>query len=176
MAASAVSITGQVDNDLLIHRVGGARAATHAMVPVFIPLLLPLTVIALPFADLALAFIRRIWNGQSPFSADKGHLHHRMLRIGHSHGRAVLVLYFWSAVFAFGTVAYSVGKASVWIVFGIAFLCATGLVLLLLPRLSPSLPRWADNFVPPRFRSTPVSTEESEKANLDSRRMAGRHH
>jgi UDP-GlcNAc:undecaprenyl-phosphate/decaprenyl-phosphate GlcNAc-1-phosphate transferase len=36
--------------------------------------------------------------------ADKGHLHHLLLAFGHSHRRAVLVLYYWSAVLAFGSV------------------------------------------------------------------------
>ena len=76
--------------------------------PVYIPLLLPLTIIAIPVADLVLAIVRRTWNGQSPFAADRGHLHHRLLEIGHSHSRAVLIMYFWSALIAFGAVAYSV--------------------------------------------------------------------
>ena len=80
------------------------------------PLLLPLTIIAVPAADLVLAIVRRTWRGQSPFAADRGHLHHRLLEIGHSHSRAVLIMYFWSALFAFGALAYSVHSASMWIV------------------------------------------------------------
>lgn len=152
MAAGAVSITGQVDPDLLGQKVGGLREATHAMVPFYIPLLLPLTVIAVPVADLILAIVRRTWNGQSPFAADRGHLHHRLLEIGHSHSRAVLIMYFWSALIAFGAVAYSVNNASMWIVLGIVLLSAVGLVLLLLPRFQPRAPRWAEWMVPPRYR------------------------
>ncbi|UQA93082.1 MraY family glycosyltransferase [Streptomyces halobius] len=152
MAAGAVSVTGQVDPDLLGQKAGGLREATHAMVPVYIPLLLPLTVIAVPVADLILAIVRRTWNGQSPFAADRGHLHHRLLEIGHSHSRAVLIMYFWSALIAFGAVAYSVNNASMWIVLGIVLLSAVGLVLLLLPRFTPRAPRWAEWMVPPRYR------------------------
>jgi UDP-GlcNAc:undecaprenyl-phosphate GlcNAc-1-phosphate transferase len=152
MAAGAVSVTGQVDPDLLNLKAGGLREATHAMVPVYIPLLLPLTVIAVPVADLILAIVRRTWKGQSPFAADRGHLHHRLLEIGHSHSRAVLIMYFWSALIAFGAVAYSVNNASVWIVLGIVLLSAVGLVLLLLPRFTPRAPRWAERMVPPRYR------------------------
>jgi UDP-GlcNAc:undecaprenyl-phosphate GlcNAc-1-phosphate transferase len=36
---------------------------------------------------------------------DRLHLHHRMLALGHSHRRAVLILYVWTMVFAFGTAA-----------------------------------------------------------------------
>ncbi len=152
MAAGAVSVTGQVDPDLLNLKAGGLREATHAMVPVYIPLLLPLTVIAVPVADLILAIVRRTWKGQSPFAADRGHLHHRLLEIGHSHSRAVLIMYFWSALIAFGAVAYSVNNASMWIVLGIVLLSAVGLVLLLLPRFTPRAPRWAERLVPPRYR------------------------
>ncbi|WP_079064405.1 MraY family glycosyltransferase [Streptomyces sp. NRRL F-4489] len=152
MAAGAVSLTGQVDPDLLNQKAGGLREATHAMVPVYIPLLLPLTIIAVPVADLFLAIVRRTWQGQSPFAADRGHLHHRLLEIGHSHSRAVLIMYFWSALIAFGAVAYSANDASMWIVLGIVLLSAVGLVLLLLPRFTPRAPMWAQRLVPPRYR------------------------
>ncbi|MEU9116621.1 MraY family glycosyltransferase [Streptomyces sp. NPDC048483] len=167
MAAGAVSITGQVDPDLLGEKTGGVREATHAMVPVYIPLLLPLTVIAVPVADLILAIVRRTWKGQSPFAADRGHLHHRLLEIGHSHSRAVLIMYFWSALIAFGAVAYSVNNASMWIVLGIVLLSAVGLVLLLLPRFTPRAPRWAEWMVPPRYRRStrgPAVTADGEGA------------
>ncbi|MFD3668883.1 MraY family glycosyltransferase, partial [Streptomyces sp. NPDC058672] len=152
LAAGAISATGQIDGDALSLNFGGTRDATHAMLPVFIPLLMPLTIIAIPFADLVLAIVRRTWNGKSPFAADRGHLHHRLLEIGHSHSRAVLIMYFWSALIGFGTVAYSVHSASMWILFVIVALSAVGLVLLMLPRFTPHIPRWAESFVPPRYR------------------------
>ncbi|MGW7066609.1 MraY family glycosyltransferase [Streptomyces sp. NPDC054855] len=152
LAAGAISATGQIDGDALSLNFGGTRDATHAMLPVFIPLLMPLTIIAIPFADLVLAIVRRTWNGKSPFAADRGHLHHRLLEIGHSHSRAVLIMYFWSALIGFGTVAYSVHSASMWILLVIVALSAVGLVLLMLPRFRPHIPRWAESFVPPRYR------------------------
>ncbi|URM89600.1 undecaprenyl/decaprenyl-phosphate alpha-N-acetylglucosaminyl 1-phosphate transferase [Streptomyces sp. MRC013] len=167
LAASAISITGQVDPDALKLFEGSAREATHAALPVFMPLLLPLTVIAIPMADLVLAIVRRTWNGQSPFAADRGHLHHRLLEIGHSHSRAVLIMYFWSALIAFGTLMYSVHSASMWIMLPIVALSAVGLVLLLLPRFQPRAPRWAESFVPPRYRrrkTTPQAGQEAPTA------------
>ncbi|MFG2778465.1 MraY family glycosyltransferase [Streptomyces prunicolor] len=152
LAAGAISITGQVDPDALQLFVGSEKAAVHQTVPVYIPLLLPLTIIAVPAADLVLAIVRRTWRGQSPFAADRGHLHHRLLEIGHSHSRAVLIMYFWSALIAFGALSYSVNSASMWIVLGIVFLSAIGLLLLLLPRFTPRAPRWAEHLVPPRYR------------------------
>ncbi|MER6672375.1 MraY family glycosyltransferase [Streptomyces sp. NPDC000983] len=152
LAAGAISITGQVDPDALKLFAGSEKAAVHQTVPVYIPLLLPLTIIAIPAADLVLAIVRRTWRGQSPFAADRGHLHHRLLEIGHSHSRAVLIMYFWSALIAFGALAYSVNSASMWIVLGIVILSALGLVLLLLPRFTPRVPVWAQALVPPRYR------------------------
>ncbi|MQL62241.1 undecaprenyl/decaprenyl-phosphate alpha-N-acetylglucosaminyl 1-phosphate transferase [Streptomyces vinaceus] len=152
LAAGAISVTGQVDPDALKLFAGSEKEAVHQTVPVYIPLLLPLTIIAVPAADLILAIVRRTWRGQSPFAADRGHLHHRLLEIGHSHSRAVLIMYFWSALIAFGALAYSVNSASMWIVLSVVILSTIGLVLLLLPRFTPRAPRWAEAFVPPRYR------------------------
>ncbi|MEU7562135.1 MraY family glycosyltransferase [Streptomyces eurythermus] len=164
LSAGAISITGQVDPDALALFTGSEKAAVHQTVPVYIPLLLPLTIIAVPAADLVLAIVRRTWRGQSPFAADRGHLHHRLLEIGHSHSRAVLIMYFWSALIGFGALAYSVNSASMWIVLGVVFLSAVGLVLLLLPRFTPRVPLWAQRFVPPRYRrrSVPAAAADSE--------------
>ncbi|MFC7790809.1 MraY family glycosyltransferase [Streptomyces cinereoruber] len=164
LAASAISITGQVDPDVLKLFEGSTREATHAALPVFIPLLLPLTIIAIPMADLVLAIVRRTWKGQSPFAADRGHLHHRLLEIGHSHSRAVLIMYFWSALIAFGTLAYSVHSTSMWIVLGVVALSAIGLVLLLMPRFTPRAPRWAESVVPPRYRRRKPAAEAEAEA------------
>jgi UDP-GlcNAc:undecaprenyl-phosphate GlcNAc-1-phosphate transferase len=64
----------------------------------------------------------------------------------------VLIMYFWSALIAFGALTYSVNSASMWIVLGVVVLSTLGLVLLLLPRFRPRAPRWAEAFVPPRYR------------------------
>ncbi|MER5449572.1 MraY family glycosyltransferase [Streptomyces sp. NPDC002766] len=166
LAAGAISITGQVDPDSLFG--GSERQAVHQMVPVYIPLLLPLTIIAIPAADLVLAIVRRTWRGQSPFAADRGHLHHRLLEIGHSHSRAVLIMYFWSALIAFGALAYSVNSASMWIVLGIVILSAIGLGLLLLPRFTPRTPRWAEAFVPPRYRRRRAASAALAQAAVEA--------
>ncbi|MER6123912.1 MraY family glycosyltransferase [Streptomyces sp. NPDC001795] len=179
LAAGAISITGQVDPDAMNLFSGSERATVHQTVPVYIPLLLPLTIIAVPVADFFLAIVRRTWRGQSPFAADRGHLHHRLMDIGHSHSRAVLIMYFWSALISFGALAYSANSASMWIVLGIVALSAVGLVLLLLPRFTPRAPRWAEAFVPPRYRRrrraaalrpVPATAHEGEPRPGDERR------
>ncbi|MGA5517707.1 MraY family glycosyltransferase [Streptomyces pseudogriseolus] len=161
LAAGAISVTGQVDPDALKLFAGSEKEAVHQTVPVYIPLLLPLTIIAVPAADLILAIVRRTWRGQSPFAADRGHLHHRLLEIGHSHSRAVLIMYFWSALIAFGALTYSVNSASMWIVLSVVILSTLGLVLLLLPRFTPRAPRWAEAFVPPRYRRGRAAAPEA---------------
>jgi UDP-GlcNAc:undecaprenyl-phosphate/decaprenyl-phosphate GlcNAc-1-phosphate transferase len=57
-----------------------------------------LLVLAIPFLDVLLAVIRRTWRGQGIGHADKEHLHHRLMDIGHGHRQAVLLMYLWSAL------------------------------------------------------------------------------
>ena len=57
-----------------------------------------LLVLAIPFLDVVLAIIRRTWRGQGIGHADKEHLHHRLMDIGHGHRQAVLLMYLWSAL------------------------------------------------------------------------------
>src|SRR5699024_11880577 len=59
----------------------------------FLPILLPIGVMVVPFLDFGLAVLRRIGSGKSPFHADKAHLHHRLLSLGHSKRTAVLIMY-----------------------------------------------------------------------------------
>ncbi|GAA2002553.1 MraY family glycosyltransferase [Brevibacterium samyangense] len=99
LAASTIRVTGQVDPALL---------GSERVLATYMPVILPIAVMALPLIDLFLAVIRRLLAGKSPFSADAKHLHHRMLRLGHSQKRAVLIMYLWTAIFAFGSVSFLV--------------------------------------------------------------------
>ena len=63
-----------------------------------ITFLVPVLAMAIPLADTVFAFFRRIIHGQSPFHADKGHFHHRLLAMGLNQKQAVAVLYGISAV------------------------------------------------------------------------------
>jgi UDP-GlcNAc:undecaprenyl-phosphate GlcNAc-1-phosphate transferase len=123
LAASVTSLTGQVN------------IPSSASFPVFLPLLLPLAVLAVPLVDLLLAVVRRTRAGRSPFAPDKAHLHHRLLEIGHSHTRAVLILYFWTALLAFGAVAASVTGGPLPVLAVVAAVSAVALVLSNVPRL-----------------------------------------
>ena len=62
----------------------------------YIPIILPVAVLAMPLADFSLAVLRRIRAGQSPFAADRKHLHHRLLDYGHSPVQVVAIFYLWT--------------------------------------------------------------------------------
>jgi UDP-GlcNAc:undecaprenyl-phosphate GlcNAc-1-phosphate transferase len=96
LAASTTSASGRIINT----EVDGTD-----LVGLFAPLIVLAAGIFVPLLDLLMAVVRRTRNGMSPFTPDKMHLHHRMLEIGHSHRRAVLLIYLWAGVLAFGAVA-----------------------------------------------------------------------
>jgi len=95
LAASAITLTGQIDpNAISAEKLG----------PTLLPLALPFAVLAIPLIDLFSSIIRRLRAGQSPFSADKEHLHHRIMRAGNSQMRTAAILYLWTATIAFPVV------------------------------------------------------------------------
>jgi UDP-GlcNAc:undecaprenyl-phosphate/decaprenyl-phosphate GlcNAc-1-phosphate transferase len=96
MSAAAIVVTGQIDPESVTERV---------RFPAFVPMLLPFAVLLLPLLDMLLAVVRRLAAGKSPFHPDRMHLHHRLLALGHSHRRAVAIMWLWTAVFAFGAAA-----------------------------------------------------------------------
>ncbi|MCU1439952.1 MAG: undecaprenyl/decaprenyl-phosphate alpha-N-acetylglucosaminyl 1-phosphate transferase [Rhodoglobus sp.] len=102
MAASAISVTGSVDPGV----VQQPDVFTAYLLPAFIPIILPFAVLVVPLLDFGLAILRRLGAGKSPFTADRKHLHHRLLDMGHSHLHAVLIFYAWTFVFSVGCLAY----------------------------------------------------------------------
>jgi UDP-GlcNAc:undecaprenyl-phosphate GlcNAc-1-phosphate transferase len=97
MSVSAISVTGQIDP---------ATVSPTQLLPAFLPVILPLAVLLVPLVDFSLAVGRRLRRGMSPFDADRAHLHHRLLDMGHTHQQAVLILYAWTAVLAIGTLMF----------------------------------------------------------------------
>ena len=96
LAASSITLSQTLDVGAL---------GTTSVLPALLPLLLPVAVVLVPLVDLVLAVIRRTRARRSPFSPDKQHLHHRLLQLGHSQRRAVLLMYGWTAVIAFTAVS-----------------------------------------------------------------------
>ncbi|GIU56814.1 MraY family glycosyltransferase [Arthrobacter sp. NicSoilC12] len=99
MASAGVVSTGQISSGLY-DRANG--------IPTIIPILLPFAVLFLPLLDLCLAVVRRTALGRSPWSADRGHLHHKLLDIGYSHRGAVVLMYLWTCILAFGGLAFAI--------------------------------------------------------------------
>ncbi|MDT8388840.1 MAG: MraY family glycosyltransferase, partial [Thiogranum sp.] len=61
--------------------------------------LLPLFLLGVPIVDTAIVMLRRLREGRSPFSPDKGHIHHRLLALGMAHYEAVAVIYLAQMIF-----------------------------------------------------------------------------
>jgi UDP-GlcNAc:undecaprenyl-phosphate GlcNAc-1-phosphate transferase len=90
LAASAITLTGQIDTNSITTGHGAT----------YLPLALPIMILAIPLLDLFMAIFRRMKAGQSPFASDSQHLHHRLLAAGNTHRRTSIILYLWSAIFA----------------------------------------------------------------------------
>jgi UDP-GlcNAc:undecaprenyl-phosphate GlcNAc-1-phosphate transferase len=99
MASAGIVSTGQITSGLY-DRANG--------IPTIIPILLPFAVLFLPLLDLSLAVVRRTALGRSPWSADRGHLHHKLMDIGYSHRASVILMYAWTCVLAFGGLAFAI--------------------------------------------------------------------
>ncbi len=128
LSAAAITATTTVDPTIFQSR--------SSSVPLAIPLLIPLAVLAVPLVDLLLAVVRRVGHGQSPFAPDKQHLHHRMLALGHTQRRAVLLMYFWSALIAAGGVTFAITHRPWTVVATLVGLAVIGVLASVVPRLT----------------------------------------
>jgi UDP-GlcNAc:undecaprenyl-phosphate/decaprenyl-phosphate GlcNAc-1-phosphate transferase len=103
--------------------------------PEILPLLLPATILVIPYADLLLAVVRRTRAGLSPLAPDRKHLHHRLLDIGHSHRSSVLIMYLWAALFAGGIVWLSIAKTPLSLLAVTTLAAMLALLMMSMPRL-----------------------------------------
>lgn len=102
MAVSAINVTSYFDPGQI-----ATGKIDHSVVLVsYIPILLPFAILIVPLLDFGLAVLRRLQAGKSPFSADRKHLHHRLLDMGHSHLHAVLLFYAWTLVASVGLLSF----------------------------------------------------------------------
>ncbi len=124
LAAATTSASGKIPV------VGSPRDYLASLAP----LIVLAAVLFVPVLDLLMAIVRRTRAGMSPFSPDKMHLHHRLLEIGHSQRRAVLLIYLWAGVLAFGAVALTFISDAVVVLWAVAF-------GLLLAALASAVPR-----------------------------------
>ena len=85
LAASTMLIGGRVDD-----------AFSGQTFFFFAPLVIPIIILGIPLADVILSVVRRLARGQSWTTADREHLHHRLLNMGHGPRRAVMLIYAWT--------------------------------------------------------------------------------
>jgi len=135
LAYGPISSTASFDPALLTN-----YDHTHPLdrFPTFLPLLVPAAIFVIPYADLMFAIIRRFRAGKPLMAADRQHLHHRVLNIGHSYRQSVLIMYLWAALFSVIVVSLSVVRTRL-VVFEAATVVA---VLALLPVTMPRLRPW----------------------------------
>jgi UDP-GlcNAc:undecaprenyl-phosphate GlcNAc-1-phosphate transferase len=110
MAASTMVVGGRTD-----------RSFSGSSFFFFAPIFIPLVILGVPIVDTLFAIIRRARSRSGISTADKGHLHHRLMRLGHGHRRSVLILWTWTALLS-GFVLYPIysGSGDGLVPFGIA--------------------------------------------------------
>ncbi len=64
----------------------------------------PFLILGLPIFDICFAFLRRIAKGQNPMTADRGHVHHRLIDMGFSQKQAVAIVYMLTAILGLAAV------------------------------------------------------------------------
>jgi UDP-GlcNAc:undecaprenyl-phosphate GlcNAc-1-phosphate transferase len=135
LAYGPIASTDSLDPALLTN-----YSHTHALdrFPTILPLLVPAAIFIIPYADLMFAIIRRTRAGKPLMAADRQHLHHRLLNIGHSYRQSVLIMYLWAALFSVTVVSLSLVRTRL-VVFAAATVVA---VLTLLPVTMPRLRPW----------------------------------
>jgi UDP-GlcNAc:undecaprenyl-phosphate GlcNAc-1-phosphate transferase len=112
MAASTMSVVGQTNLDF--------NGRTYFF---FAPLIIPFFILGIPMLDTTFAIIRRAGRRAKLAEADKNHLHHRLMRLGHGQTRSVLILWTWTALLS-GLVLYPslANRAISFVPFGVAAL------------------------------------------------------
>ncbi|WP_153502812.1 glycosyltransferase family 4 protein [Cumulibacter manganitolerans] len=127
LVAAAISTTSRTDTQTF--------STLGTAVPLIMPLVMPLAVLAIPLLDMVLAVVRRTRKGLNPFSTpDKMHLHHRLLEIGHTQRRAVIIMYIWTAVLTFIGVGMSILDPTLVIVVAVV-LVIVAVALMFSPRI-----------------------------------------
>ncbi|MDH4143855.1 MAG: undecaprenyl/decaprenyl-phosphate alpha-N-acetylglucosaminyl 1-phosphate transferase [Acidimicrobiia bacterium] len=126
MAAATVSVGGQTRDEF--------SGQTYFF---FAPLVIPLVILGVPVLDTIFAVLRRARNRSGVATADKGHLHHRLMNLGHGQRRSVLIMWTWTTLLS-GVALYPTitGKGDGLVLFGLA-----ALALLLYTYLHPGVRR-----------------------------------
>ncbi len=134
--------------------------------PTILPLLVPVAILIIPYTDLLMAVIRRTLKGMSPFAADRLHLHHRLLSLGHSQRQSVLLMYLWAALFNGLVVGLSVLRIRlIWLALVTIAVMAV-LLLATMPKLRPWRPNGSAKHGRRRASGTRSVVPESAPARV----------
>lgn len=107
----ATIFLGDTGSMFLGYSVGAAALLTwRQKESTVVSLLVPILAMGLPLTDTLFTMIRRFLARRPIFSADRGHIHHRLLDLGLTHRRAVLILYGCSVLLCFAAVAAAFGQ------------------------------------------------------------------
>jgi UDP-GlcNAc:undecaprenyl-phosphate GlcNAc-1-phosphate transferase len=162
LAYGPVASTASLDPAILVHYSGGGDPINRF--PTILPLIIVVAIWLIPYTDMVLAVIRRTMKGMSPFDADRQHLHHRLLNMGHSHRQSVLLMYLWAALFSGLVVGLSVLRISlIW--FAVITLAAIAALLL---ASAPKLRPWNRGGKRARVGGTRTRFDDSFPATPDS--------
>lgn len=112
MAASTMMVGGRTDQEF-----------SGQVFFFFAPLFIPLVILGVPILDTAWAIVRRAAKRQAVTAADKDHLHHRLMRLGHGQRRSVTILWIWTLLLSgFVLIPAYTGRGNAVVPFGIAAL------------------------------------------------------
>ncbi|MEM7337305.1 MAG: MraY family glycosyltransferase [Actinomycetota bacterium] len=137
----------------------------------YAPLVIPLVILGVPVLDLVFAIARRARSRKGLATADKDHLHHRLVRLGHGHRRSVWILWAWTALLSAFVLypTYNDGQGDAIVPLGVG---AAALVLFTL--FMPSVGS-GDGAEPLRAAVRGASSRISGTERSDRRRRSGGH-
>jgi UDP-GlcNAc:undecaprenyl-phosphate GlcNAc-1-phosphate transferase len=128
----------------------------------FAPLVIPLFILGVPLFDTVLAVIRRATRRTGVATADKEHLHHRLMDLGHGHRRTVVLLWAWTAVLSgFVLVPVFTGRGDAVVPIGMV-----ALALLLFTLLAPRMRRSSSE--PPEAALPGLDGDELTTAEVEA--------
>lgn len=147
--------------------IGGRITASYSGQTFFFfaPMLIPLIILGIPLADVLVSFVRRLARGQSWHVADREHLHHRLLDLGHGERRSVLMIYAWTALLALTVLVPAfTGRGNAVVPFALA-----GLALFLFAVFHPGNPKrpvivWRGKHVRSHAGASASGGESADKA------------
>jgi UDP-GlcNAc:undecaprenyl-phosphate GlcNAc-1-phosphate transferase len=129
-AHPATIFMGDTGSLFIGYIIAASALFTNSKSTTTVTLLVPVLALGLPIMDTTLATFRRLLRGRSPFSADQEHIHHRLLKAGLTHKRAVIVMWVAAAGACVGALGLVFTKGLV----PVAILTAYGVMALVLVR------------------------------------------